>query len=134
MNGIVTGKVEKPSGSLEFKANIAFTVTGGYSAGSGYNYTAQGEISWSDFKNSFLKIVLTDETDKTKSTISYINISQIGSSSSGNYATQIHAPTSSGTRVLLDAQYASPYGVLRVQCNSNVIDKMQEDIEIGTLS
>lgn len=132
MNGIVTGKVE--AGALKFKANTAFTVTGGYSAGSGYNYTAQGEISHSDFKDSFLKIVLTDEVDNTKSTISYINISQIGSSYSGNYATQIHAPVSSGTRVLLVAQYASPYGVLQVQCNSDVINNMQEDIEIGTLS
>lgn len=134
MDGIVTGKVEKSADVLEFKANTAFTVTGGYSAGSGYIYTAQGEISLSDFKDSFLKIVLTDNVDKTKSTISYINISQIGSSYSGNYATQIHAPVSSGTRVLLVAQYASPYGVLRVQCNSDVINQMQEDIEIGTLS
>ncbi len=134
MDGIVTGKAEKSAGALEFKANTTFTVTGGYSAGSGYNYTAQGEIDKSDFKNSFLRIVLTDEIDKTKSTVSYINISQIGSSYSGNYATQIHAPVSSGTRVLLVAQYASPYGVLSVQCASNVINKMQEDIEIGTLS
>ena len=133
MNGIVTGKVEVPSGSLVWKPRLSYTFT------EAENYQVDADIQTTPFINEYIKLFFTDYYNNGKVN-AYIPLTSVPDSSDtiGLGIAAVHQTQywnySQEVKVYLFLNIGSHYIRFRGKNNYAYPSDYFTGFEIGTLS